>query len=186
MKKLMIGILTGFLFLAAASHESYANQCGCGSEMGMQGGARMMHHGPGFTKEAEHFPWQKLMGLGLSDKQIDALKAIRNRVAKDTIKKRADLQLARVELREMLDKDSVDMGAVEASLKKAEAVKTDLHLSHIKAMEEIKAILTPEQRKKFKEDLRAGFMMHKEKCGNRHASMPPVQNDEAHHGTDEQ
>jgi Spy/CpxP family protein refolding chaperone len=50
----------------------------------------------------------------------------------------------------MLHKDSVDLQAVEAKLKQIESLKTDLHLSMIKAREEIKAKLTPEQRKKLK------------------------------------
>ncbi len=169
----MIGVLTGLMFLGVASQRSYADPCGCGNEMGMHRGEQMMHHGPGFrggSPWARHFLWEKLMGLGLSDKQRDALKAIRSRVAKETIKKRADLELAQVELRELLGKESVDMSAVEASLKKAESVRTDLRLSHIKAREEIRAVLTPEQRKKLKEDI-AGFMMR----GTRHGGkgMPP-------------
>ncbi len=183
MKKMMIVVLTGLMFLGLASQRSYADSCRCG-EMGMHGGPQMMHHGPGFRDglpSAGRFLWKKLMALGLSEKQIDTLKAIRSRVVKDTIKKRADLELARVELRELLDKNPVDMGAIEANLKKAESVRTDLRLSHIKAMEEIKAILTPEQQKKLREDIKAGFMRHEGRCGSRHASAP-VRKDEARHG----
>jgi Spy/CpxP family protein refolding chaperone len=197
MKKLMMGVLTGFLFLIAASQVSYADQCGCSGPMGRGGmefgrsmPPRMMHHKEGSmygSPEAAHFMWKKLMGLGLSEKQIDDLKAIRTRVEKDAIKKRAELQLARVDLREFLHKDQVDMKAVEASLKKVESVRTDLKLAHIKAREEMKAILTPEQRKKLKEDIKAGFMMHEGKCGEwhgKHEFMPPVQKDEAQHGAE--
>ncbi len=180
----MIVVLAGLMFMGLASQHSYADPCRCG-EMGMHGGPQMMHHSWGFrhdSMEARHVMWKKLMGLGLSDQQMDALKAIRTRVTKDTIKKRADLALARVELRELLHKDPVDMKAVEAGLKKVESVGTDLKLSHIKAREEIKAILTPEQRKKLKEEIKAGFMMHEEKCCERHGkheSTPPVAKDEA-------
>jgi Spy/CpxP family protein refolding chaperone len=38
-------------------------------------------------------------------------------------------------------------------------MQIDLRLSHIKALEEIKKILTPEQRKKFMEKLMAGPLM---------------------------
>jgi Spy/CpxP family protein refolding chaperone len=183
MKKLMMGVLLGFLFLAVASHESYAESCGCGGEMGMHRGSTMMHQGPGFREGFHDFLWKKFTGLGLSDKQKDAFKTIQSRATKDTIKKRADLELARVELRELLDKDSVDMSAVEASLKKGEAIRTDLHLSHIKAMEEIKALLTPEQRKKFKEDFRSSFMRHEGRCGGP-AAAPTGRKDEAPHGSD--
>ena len=38
--------------------------------------------------------------------------------------------------------------AVEAKVKQLEMMRTEMHLSHIKAMEDIKTKLTPEQRKK--------------------------------------
>ncbi|MGC1454872.1 MAG: periplasmic heavy metal sensor, partial [Nitrospirota bacterium] len=102
---------------------------------------------------------------------------------KDTIKKRADLQLARVEFRELLHKEPVDMSGIEASLKKAESVRTDLKLTHIRAMEEMKAILTPEQRNKLKEDIKAGFMKH-ERWHGVNMSTPAKIRDEAQHGAE--
>ena len=186
MKKMMIVVLAGLTFLGVASQRSYADPCGCGG-MGMPGGRQMMHQGPGLRHGSHgggHFLWKKLMGLGLSDQQIDALKEIKSRVTKDTIKKRADLQLAEVDLRELLHKDSVDMKAVEASLKKVESATTDLKLTHIKAREEMKAVLTPEQRKKLKEEINAGFMMHEGRNGNGKESTPVVAKDEAQPGTD--
>ncbi|HXY55617.1 MAG TPA: Spy/CpxP family protein refolding chaperone [Nitrospirota bacterium] len=186
MKKMMIVVVTGLMFLGLASQRSYADPCGCGG-MGMPGGSQMMHHGPGFRNGSHgggHFLWKKLMGLGLSDQQIDTLKEIKTRVTKDTIKKRADLQLARVDLRELLRKDPVDMKAVEASLKKIESASTDLKLSHIKAREEMKAVLTPEQRKKLKEEIKAGFKMHQGRYGHAEDSSPVVAKDEAQSGTD--
>lgn len=128
-------------------------------------------------EEATHFLWHKLMELGLSDKQIDAIKTIRIWVEKDTIKKRAELELARVDLRELLCKDQVDMNASEASLKKVESLRTDLKFNHIKVIEEIKATLTLEQRRKLKEDIRVSFMTDERKCGETHSkyeSTPPV------------
>ncbi len=77
------------------------------------------------------------------------------------------------------------MKAVEASLKKAESVRTDLKLSHIRAREEIKAILTPEQRKKLKEEIRADFQInYKGKFGGRHGSTQPVPKDDAQQGAE--
>jgi len=197
MKKVMMGVLTGFLFLAVAAQATYANECGCSGptdrgrmEYGRPAAPWMMHHGGGAMygqPRAAHFLWRKLMGLGLSDQQKDALKAIRLRVEKDTIRKRADLELARLDLRELLHKDQVDMKAVETSLQKVASVRTDLTLTHIKAWEEAKATLTPEQRAKLKEDLKASFMKHGQRCDGRHGkheSMPPAKTDAAQPGTD--
>ncbi len=100
MKKMMIVVFAGFMFLVLANHRSYAEPCGCGNA-GMHEGPQLIHsEGWGFkhgTLGSRQFIWEKLMGLDLSDQQMDALKAIRIRVAKDTIKKRADLELARLE-----------------------------------------------------------------------------------------
>lgn len=67
------------------------------------------------------------------------------------IRKKADLKVARLELRELLHKEPVDMGAVESHAKKIESLRTSTLLDGIKSREEIKSKLTPEQRKKLKE-----------------------------------
>ena len=99
----------------------------------------------------DHPMMKHLMGLGLDEKQKDALKALRSKTMKDIIKKSADKQVAGIELRDLLDKDTVDMKAVEASVKKSESLRTEMFLAHIRAHEEMKSILTPEQRKKLKD-----------------------------------
>ena len=48
---------------------------------------------------------------------------------------------------------------VEAKMKQLESMRTEMRLSHLKAMEEIKAKLTPEQRKEFREMLEERPMM---------------------------
>jgi Spy/CpxP family protein refolding chaperone len=118
-------------------------------EGGMRHGGRCMN-GDGKMHEG-HPMWRHLKDLGLDEKQTAEVKEIRNRVRKETIRKRADERIAGIELKALLDNDPVDMTAVQAKLKQIETLRTDIHLSHIKAREEIKSILTPEQRKKFKE-----------------------------------
>jgi Spy/CpxP family protein refolding chaperone len=90
--------------------------------------------------------WLHLQSLKLSEKQKEALKEIENTAMKDLIRKSADEQIAEVELRELLDKDSVDLKSVETKLKEIAAIKTETQLIIIKSMENMKAKLTPEQR----------------------------------------
>jgi Spy/CpxP family protein refolding chaperone len=174
MKRFVVCLLASLLVLGAAASGAYAEQCGCGGHMAKSGmvggihrGPRMVGGGDGFMRHSPgemHFLWRKLMSLDLTEKQKGAMKEIKSRSMKESIKKRADLGIASIEMRDLLHKDSVDMGAVEAMLKKTESLRTDLRLSHIKARVEIKAILTPEQKKKFKEMLEKGHgtdkMMH--------------------------
>jgi Spy/CpxP family protein refolding chaperone len=86
--------------------------------------------------------------LGLSDDQAKQLREIFSQAAKNGIKQRADLRIAELELRELLEADTVDMAQVEAKLKAIESVRTGLRLSLIRAHEQAKAVLTPEQRQK--------------------------------------
>jgi Spy/CpxP family protein refolding chaperone len=92
---------------------------------------------------------EKLKSLGLDDKQMGEVKGVHFRMMKETIKKRAEVQVARVELKEVLGQDPVDMKAAEAKIRQIEALRGDMKLMHIKAHEEVKGKLTPEQRKKF-------------------------------------
>jgi len=100
-----------------------------------------------------HPVWKEILGLGLDEKQKDAIKEIKRRAIKELIKKKADEQIAEIELRDLLDQDNVDMKAVETKLKQIAASKTDTHLSMIKTLDEVKSKLTPEQKKKLKEKL---------------------------------
>jgi Spy/CpxP family protein refolding chaperone len=123
--------------------------------MGMMGSGL----GMGSGMMGEHHILGKLMSLGLDEKQKEAIKEIVRKTIKETIKKRADLDIARIDLKDLLDKDSVNMKAVESGLKKIASLETDIRFSGIKAHEEIKLILTPDQRKKLKERMEHGIMM---------------------------
>jgi Spy/CpxP family protein refolding chaperone len=103
--------------------------------------------------EADHIMWKHLTGLGLDEKQRESMKEVKNRIMKETIKKRADWRIAGIELKDLLDKEPVNMKVVEAKLKQIETLKTETHLSLIRAREEVKSKLTPEQRKNFREML---------------------------------
>jgi Spy/CpxP family protein refolding chaperone len=162
MKRVLVSMFLGFLLMVFASYDSYAETRGSigNLERGCQDeGMHMMPppmRPPGMDilkgiPEAYHLMWEHLMDLGLDEKQKAEVKEIKSMVMKEMIKKRADELVVNIELKDLLDKDPVDMKAIEAKLKQIETVKTTMHLSVIKAREEIKSKLTPEQRKNFKE-----------------------------------
>jgi Spy/CpxP family protein refolding chaperone len=95
-----------------------------------------------------------LMKLDLNDSQKAAIREIRDSTAKEVIKKKAEAKIAKIELRELLRKDPVDMRAVESQLRKIGDIKISMVLDRIRSREEIKSKLTPEQREKFKELMR--------------------------------
>jgi Spy/CpxP family protein refolding chaperone len=154
MKKVLTGMFLSLLFMVFTPYNSYGEKCDCKGKMGgdmpmMEG---TMDGGMGMRGDG-HRMWRGLRDLGLDEKQKEAIKEIKSKSMKDTIKRRADIQVARVEMKEILDRDVVDMGAAEAKLKQISSMMTEMRLSHIKTMEEVKAKLTPEQRKKFRENM---------------------------------
>jgi Spy/CpxP family protein refolding chaperone len=184
MKKGLISVVVGLIFIVASALDAGAQMSGCmggGMGGGMQGGGMMggmgggmqggmgqkrmgMMHGAGGMQgegmmDDDHPMWKHLMSLGLDDKQQDALRAIKSKAMKDAVRKKADKQIAKIELHDLLDKDTVDMKAVEALAKKIEGLKTEMFISHIKVKEEIKALLTPAQRKQLKDMMSPGHGM---------------------------
>lgn len=161
MKRLLVGLFLALLLMIFLSHNSYAETRGPICDPGRGCRDEGMHMAPppmrlhGMAIEgipgADHLMWEHLMELGLDEKQREAIKEIKSKVIKEAIRKRADERIAGIELKDLLDKDPVDMKAVEAKLKQIEIIKTEMHLSLIMATEEVKSKLTPEQRKKFQE-----------------------------------
>jgi Spy/CpxP family protein refolding chaperone len=111
----------------------------CGQCMAMSGERPMMGMGM-MTEMIKH--------LGLDEKQTAEFKALHLKMKKERIQKNADIRIAELELGEILDKDAVDMKAAEAKVRQIESLRSDMKLSHIRTHEEVKAMLTPEQRQK--------------------------------------
>jgi Spy/CpxP family protein refolding chaperone len=86
--------------------------------------------------------------LALSEGQEKQLKDILYQVAKASIKQQADVRVAELELQQLLDADPVEIGKIEGKLKDIEGLRTAHRLNLIKAHEQAKSILTPEQRQK--------------------------------------
>jgi Spy/CpxP family protein refolding chaperone len=178
MKKVLLTVaVVSFFVLGSLAYGYGSGQMGgCGMCQDMMGGHEMgsgMMGGCGMAggmKGSEHPMWNHLMGLNLDEQQKSAFKEIKSGVMKDTIKKMADIRIAQVELKDLVGKDPVDMKAVEAKVRQLESMRTEMHLAHIKAMEEVKAKLSPEQKKKFKEmvamhPMKGGSgMMHDHEC----------------------
>ncbi len=114
---------------------------------GMMGGGMM---GSGATNDR---PWITVMldhreELALSNEQVGRLFNLRDRFAKEARTKSEALEKVEGALDQLFGPGPVDLQAVEAKLKEAEAVRTDVRMARIKVIEEGKAVLTPEQRAK--------------------------------------
>jgi len=65
---------------------------------------------------------------------------------KELIRKKADEQIAEVELRELLEKDTVDLKAVETKLKQIATIKIETQLIFYQIHRKDETKLTPKQR----------------------------------------
>ena len=116
----------------------------------------------------QHHMKMMLMRLGLDEKQQAEVDKIMTAHMKDVIKKKADLDIAKLDLKSILSKDPMDLKAAESKLKEIEAMKTAMFLAHLNVHQEIKSVLTPEQQIKMKEMMKmhmmGGGMMGKDGC----------------------
>lgn len=119
--------------------------CGMGDGMGMWDGAHAKY---------------VVSALDLDDNQSTVVKAVILKLQKEMIRKRADIQVAELELREILAKDTVDVNVAEAKVKQIAALKTEAAMMHIRGIEDVKANLTPEQKKKLSEMMQMRGMGH--------------------------
>lgn len=153
MRKLAVNLIL-VLFIMGVAVVSYADEKKAGD---------MPHHKPAYSQGCEGGQHHMFMfkKLGLNDQQKAAIRAIHFRTMKEMVQKKADIKVAKIELREILTKDPVDMAAAEAAVKKIENLRAEKTMMHIKAMEEIKSNLNADQKKQFTEMMMHWMMMHK-------------------------
>jgi len=88
--------------------------------------------------------------LGLSQEQRVKIKAIATDYTKTRIQEEAALNLAEVEVRTLVHDEKADVAAIETAMKKSESTHTALRLEGVKALRAAAAVLTPEQREKWR------------------------------------
>ena len=98
--------------------------------------------------------------LGLSPQQVSSLQQMGMDAARAGIKRRADAQLARLDLMSLMRAEPVDMAKVEAKIRDIEKLKADGAIARIRTNEAAKAQLTPDQREKLK-TLRTARWQHR-------------------------
>ena len=131
----------------------------------------MMHDGMmhGDMMERQNHMKMMMTRLGLDERQKAEVDRIMTAHMKDVIKKKADLDIANLDLKSILSKDPMDMKAAESKVKEIEAIKTAIFLAHLNVHQEIKSVLTPEQQTKMKNmmemHMMGGGMTSKDGCG---------------------
>jgi hypothetical protein len=91
--------------------------------------------------------------LGLSSDQVKKLEQLRDGFQRQSIRNEADLRIVELDIATLLDNPTVDVGKVETKIREAEKLRADLRIARVKAIEQAKAVLTAEQRKKYSDSL---------------------------------
>ncbi|MGH7774710.1 MAG: Spy/CpxP family protein refolding chaperone [Candidatus Binatia bacterium] len=86
--------------------------------------------------------------LGLSSDQVRSLERLRADFQGTAIRLEADLRVAETDLATLLDAEAADLGQVEAKIREIERLRSDLRLARVRTIEQGKAQLSSEQRKK--------------------------------------
>ena len=160
MKKIGLTIIAA-CFIAGLTVASAGAQMGGGMGSGMgSGGGMDMSGGGGMGMWDGSHAMHVISALGLDDQQSTEVKAVLLKLQKEMIQKRADIQVAEIELREILGKDPVDVKVAETKVKQVASLKTEAAMMHIQGIEDVKAKLTPEQKKKLSEMMQMRGMGH--------------------------
>ena len=88
--------------------------------------------------------------LGLNDDQIMKMKSLHREMEKSEIRFMADRKIAKIDLRAIMEGKDFDLEKAGSAVKKIAEVGTFHHLKMLKAMKEMRAILTDEQFMKMK------------------------------------
>ena len=89
--------------------------------------------------------------LDLSSDQVRNLERLRKDFEKQSIRKEADIRVAKLDLHALFDAQPVDMTKVEAKVREIERLRADLRFARIRAAQKAKEQLSVEQRQKLDE-----------------------------------
>lgn len=103
--------------------------------------------------------------LGLSPDQVAKLKSIHTGMEKKRIQLDADLKIARIDLRQIMEVKDFDLDKADAQVQKISDIQKNKRLEMVKSIKEVRSVLTDDQFKKMHE------MMHRMWEGKKHG-MP--------------
>ncbi len=150
--KMLFGVAAGILLLGIASPFAWADggtSCrGSGHATGVARHNMSGHRG--MTSPVLYRLLRHQQDLGLTDDQVTKLKALALDQDRAKIRARADVQVAKRELRTLVADEKTEMPVIEAKVTERKSLEAKLSIMRIKAKRDLYAVLTPEQREKQK------------------------------------
>ena len=118
---------------------------GMGGHMRRMGMGPMGHGGPGMRG--------RLAELNLTDDQRTKLEALHETQARKAVQRRADMQLARLDLHKLMREDRPNVSSVNSQIDKMARLHADDMKARFEMQMQVRALLTPEQVKKLHEGM---------------------------------
>ena len=94
--------------------------------------------------------------LDLTDEQKKRMADIRDRQERTSIRARADMSIAELDLRKLMRADTPDRRAIESQIEKIGSMRTSMQKSRVGMMFDMRGVLTQEQRNQLKEMRESG------------------------------
>ena len=88
--------------------------------------------------------------IGLSEEQKKKVTPLHQEMQKKQIRFQADLKIAQLEMKQIMEPKDFDLEKAMAASKKTEDIKSAYHQEMLKAMKEVRSIFTEEQYKKLR------------------------------------
>ncbi len=125
--------------------------CGCGGH-----GPEIKGMGCGIKSIFMTLPWKVMMHaeeLGLSEDQVEALRKRYAEARKQMIQIGSQIKINMIDVHDAVMREEIDMPCAEAKIREIGKLKSELFLGMIQAMNHMRHIPSPEQRKKIREML---------------------------------
>jgi len=155
----LLGIFAALLLLSApvAAEKEMHHSMGHGEWSG-KGSSAMSSHGDGHHKKQcdskKHGMKSSILrhrdALELTDAQVKQVKALLRENKKATIMLKAEIDVAKIDLKTLKYSEVVDMQASAAAIKNIAAKKADIDIAWLQFRVDSKAVLSDEQKKKLK------------------------------------
>ena len=153
MKRIATVFVAVLCALALVSYAAFADQCSMGKCDSMQKCQKTWSkkgHDEMFFHKA-HLALANAKELGLSDDQVSKIKALEYTFKKSLIKEDADIKSLGLDIKEAIEKDTVDINAVNSLIDKKYALKAVKAKEAVQTCVDLKTILTKDQYNKLKE-----------------------------------
>ncbi|MEN6372602.1 MAG: Spy/CpxP family protein refolding chaperone [Armatimonadota bacterium] len=143
-------------------HGTECPVCGHGVGYGhhMGGFGMMKCRGKGMKAMFKIMAWKIIKHsdeIGLSEEQIESLRNRKIEALKQMIQFKCQIKMNMLDVKNAVMREEIDMPTAESKIREIGKLKSDKYIAMIQAMQDMRNILTPEQRMKVKEMIMGWF-----------------------------